>query len=158
MRDEVREIQRRLGLTTVFVTHDQEEALAISDRIAVLSDGRIEDVGTPFQVYRHPRTTFVARFVGDVNVIPVETGDAALYLRPETMRLVRGSTASAHALSGTIESVTFHGARRRYAVHCEKLATPLVVEVSAHDDVELGRGASVVVDWDPANATKLPLE
>jgi putative spermidine/putrescine transport system ATP-binding protein len=70
LRDEIRRIQTELGITTLFVTHDQEEALAISDRIGVMSDGRLEQLGDPTAVYRHPATPFVARFVGSMNDLP----------------------------------------------------------------------------------------
>jgi putative spermidine/putrescine transport system ATP-binding protein len=70
LRDEIRRIQTELGITTLFVTHDQEEALAISDRIGVMSDGRLEQLGDPTEVYRHPATAFVARFVGSMNELP----------------------------------------------------------------------------------------
>jgi putative spermidine/putrescine transport system ATP-binding protein len=79
LRDQVRAIQRRLGITTVFVTHDQEEALSISDRVAVMRDGLIEQLGRPEDVYLHPRSLFVARFLGDVNELAarvVERQDA----------------------------------------------------------------------------------
>jgi len=70
MQVELKEIQRRLGVTTVFVTHDQGEALSLSDRIVVMSAGRVRQIGTPDQVYRHPQDRFVAGFIGDVNVLP----------------------------------------------------------------------------------------
>ena len=69
MRVELRELQQRLGITALYVTHDQEEALAISDRVIVMNDGRIEQIGTPEDIYRHPRTAFVADFVGNANVV-----------------------------------------------------------------------------------------
>ena len=69
LRHEIREIQRQLGITTVYVTHDQEEALELSDRIVVMSDGRIEQIGTPFEIYNFPATPFVASFVGTLNAI-----------------------------------------------------------------------------------------
>jgi len=72
LRRQVRRIQSELGITTVYVTHDQEEALAVSDRLAVLSEGRVEQVGTPREVYRHPKTEFVARFVGENNLFTGE--------------------------------------------------------------------------------------
>lgn len=70
MQVELKEIQRRLGVTTVFVTHDQGEALSMSDRIVVMSAGRVRQIGTPDQVYRHPQDRFVAGFIGDVNLLP----------------------------------------------------------------------------------------
>ena len=75
LRAEIRAIQRKLGITTIYVTHDQEEALSISDRIVVMYDGRIEQVGTPFEIYNFPTTAFVASFVGTLNTTEVEVID-----------------------------------------------------------------------------------
>src|SRR5262249_43424375 len=69
LRNEIRAIQRELGITTIYVTHDQEEALSISDRIVVMSEGRVEQVGAPFEIYNFPRTTFVASFVGTLSIL-----------------------------------------------------------------------------------------
>jgi putative spermidine/putrescine transport system ATP-binding protein len=69
LRSEIRAIQRELGITTIYVTHDQEEALSLSDRIVVMSEGRIEQIGTPFEIYNFPRTPFVASFVGTLNIL-----------------------------------------------------------------------------------------
>jgi putative spermidine/putrescine transport system ATP-binding protein len=77
LREEIRSIQKELGITTVFVTHDQEEALSISDRIAVMYGGKAEQVGTPFEVYNRPATTFVANFVGTLNVLEGTVADAS---------------------------------------------------------------------------------
>ena len=74
MRAEIRELQRRLRLTTVFVTHDQEEALAVSDRVVVMNGGRVEQIGSPRSVYRHPQTLFVARFIGEGNFLDGRVG------------------------------------------------------------------------------------
>ena len=70
LRKEIRAIQRQLGITTIYVTHDQEEALSISDRIVVMSEGRIEQIGTPSEIYNFPATPFVASFVGTLNLLP----------------------------------------------------------------------------------------
>ena len=78
MRVELRELQKELGITALYVTHDQEEALAISDRVIVMNAGRIEQIGTPEDIYRHPRTLFVADFVGNANVIPGRTRGAGV--------------------------------------------------------------------------------
>ena len=75
LRNEIRAIQRQLGITTVYVTHDQEEALSLSDRIVVMSEGRIEQIGTPFEVYNFPATSFVASFVGTLNVLEAKVID-----------------------------------------------------------------------------------
>ena len=77
LRHEIRQIQRQLGITTVYVTHDQEEALELSDRIVVMSQGRIEQIGTPFEIYNFPATSFVASFVGTLNAIEAKVVDAA---------------------------------------------------------------------------------
>src|SRR5215510_3258843 len=75
LRSEIRAIQKRLGITAIFVTHDQEEALSISDRIVVMYDGNVEQVGTPFEIYNFPRTPFVANFVGSLNTAAAEVID-----------------------------------------------------------------------------------
>jgi putative spermidine/putrescine transport system ATP-binding protein len=77
LRHEIRQIQRQLGITTVYVTHDQEEALELSDRIVVMSEGRIEQIGSPFEIYNFPSTAFVASFVGTLNAIEAKIVDAA---------------------------------------------------------------------------------
>ena len=76
LRQEIKSIQRELGITTVFVTHDQEEALSISDRVVVMNAGRIEQVGSPFQIYNHPTSRFVATFVGTLNLVEARVLDA----------------------------------------------------------------------------------
>ncbi|PWB49584.1 MAG: spermidine/putrescine ABC transporter ATP-binding protein [Anaerolineales bacterium] len=80
LRAEIRAIQRKLGITTVYVTHDQEEALSISDRIVVMYEGKIEQVGSPFQIYNFPQTAFVAGFVGTLNTTSAEVVDPAAHL------------------------------------------------------------------------------
>lgn len=105
LREEVRQIQKKLGITTVFVTHGQDEALSIADRIVVMSMGRIEQVGTPAEIYTYPQTPFVAGFIGDMNMLkavvtsgaahigdvqldaPVPDGDALFAVRPEDVTL-----------------------------------------------------------------------
>jgi putative spermidine/putrescine transport system ATP-binding protein len=77
LRAQIREIQKRLGITAIFVTHDQEEALSISDRIVVMNEGKMEQVGTPFEIYNFPQTEFVANFVGSLNTAVAEVADPA---------------------------------------------------------------------------------
>ena len=72
LRHEIRRIQQQLGITTIYVTHDQEEALSLSDRVVVMSQGKVEQVGTPAQIYSFPATEFVAQFVGQINLLPVK--------------------------------------------------------------------------------------
>ncbi|MFM8266853.1 MAG: ABC transporter ATP-binding protein [Ilumatobacteraceae bacterium] len=138
LRDEIRRLQTELGITTLFVTHDQEEALAISDRICVMSNGRIEQIGTPTEVYRNPATAFVARFVGSMNEFPATTapGGAVIGgLRVETT--VTESMASGSAVSllvrpedvhiadeglpGTVTAVVFQGSTTIVSVRLDVL-------------------------------------
>ncbi len=134
LRTEIRAIQRQLGITTIYVTHDQEEAMSLSDRIVVMSEGRIEQIGTPFEIYNFPKTRFVASFVGTLNQLKARVLDAAkgelevegqtirsaaalgdkagetvaIYLRPE-MIAVDGKGGELNRLQGTIEDTMFLG-------------------------------------------------
>ena len=104
LREEIRAVQRKLGITTIYVTHDQEEALSISDRIVVMNEGRVEQVGTPFEVYNRPRTRFVASFVGTLNILRgrvldavagrVAVDDQEITVARATQGLVTGQTKS----------------------------------------------------------------
>jgi len=133
LRSEIRRIQQELGITTIYVTHDQEEALSLSDRIVVMSAGQMEQVGTPFEIYNFPKTSFVASFVGTLNQLRCTVTDAGsgavafdgqtirvgspiqftkgtqvlMMLRPEELRL--GERGGENRLSGTVDSVTFLG-------------------------------------------------
>jgi putative spermidine/putrescine transport system ATP-binding protein len=118
MQSELKALQRRLGITFLFITHDQHEALSMSDRIGVFNAGRLEQVGTPQQVYDAPATRFVAHFVGAANVLDGEpsqrlTGHALAMLRPERIRL--GEPAGARA-AGTVAEVQYFGAFTRVKV------------------------------------------
>ena len=110
LRSEIRRIQRELGITAIYVTHDQEEAMAVSDRIAVMNVGRIEQVGEPLELYYRPRTEFVARFLGTSNIIELEAengvarlgnlefkvgvnGKVRVFFRPESVVVMRGDDA-----------------------------------------------------------------
>ena len=134
LRAEIRRIQQDLGITTIYVTHDQEEALSLSDRVVVMNAGRIEQVGPPFEIYNYPATSFVASFVGTLNQLRCSVVDAAqgtlrydgqvfhtaspvrgrdgdqvtVMLRPEELRF--GVAEGENQLSGTVESVMFLGA------------------------------------------------
>ncbi|PSH68934.1 polyamine ABC transporter ATP-binding protein [Phyllobacterium brassicacearum] len=121
MQEELKSLQKTLGITFVFVTHDQGEALSMADRIAVFNDGRIQQLGTPEEVYKQPKTRFVADFVGSSNVLPPEfvkqLGAANQYasLRPEAITL-GGSGDDRLALDGTVLSRSFLGAANRVLV------------------------------------------
>jgi putative spermidine/putrescine transport system ATP-binding protein len=137
MQVELKEIQRQVGLTFVYVTHDQEEALTMSDRLAVFSHGRIEQVGTPAEVYERPATGFVAGFVGVSNVLG-ERGsrslmgfDGAMTIRPEKIRMDIDETEPVGAddvsVAGTVTNVVYLGAVTRYEVALHGVDDHLVV-------------------------------
>ncbi len=121
MQEELKSLQKSLGITFVFVTHDQGEALSMADRIAVFNDGKIQQLGTPEEVYKQPKTRFVADFVGSSNVLPPEfvaqLGAASRYasLRPEAITL-GGSSDGKLVLDGTVLSRSFLGAANRVLV------------------------------------------
>ncbi len=117
LRNEIRAIQRDLGITTIFVTHDQEEALSISDRIVVMTAGVADQVGTPFEIYNRPTTRFVANFVGQLNLFTaddqgrvggVQVGQGEFAARPEAVHLGREPGADI-ILPATVEEVHFLG-------------------------------------------------
>lgn len=129
MREEIREIQQKIGITTLFITHDQQEALAISDKIAVMDKGRVLQVGTPMEVYKNPANDFVANFVGTSNYIEESeynnfniknTEKPYIYKRPEEMILLE-STDESGFVKVSIESKKFLGPLLEYTVlHNEK--------------------------------------
>jgi putative spermidine/putrescine transport system ATP-binding protein len=120
MQTELKSLQRKVGITFIYVTHDQEEALGMSDRLAVFNQGRIEQIGTPEAIYEHPATAFVAGFVGASNIVDAEAalrlvGRAQPFaLRPERIRI--GTGAGEHGALGTVVSVQYHGASTRLEV------------------------------------------
>jgi putative spermidine/putrescine transport system ATP-binding protein len=149
MQFELKQLQKELGVTLVFVTHDQEEALAMSDRIAVMNAGRIEQVGTPGEIYERPRTRFVADFIGEINLLDGGT----LAVRPEKVALVAGG---AGVLSGRIETANFLGGQTLYRILTEDGRQMLAREANAGDRPRRGVGDAVGLTWRPADA--VPLE
>jgi putative spermidine/putrescine transport system ATP-binding protein len=128
MQTELKGLQQRLGITFVFVTHDQGEALSMADRVAVFSQGRIEQLDTPRALYTRPRTAFVARFVGSANVVPIElarrlTGRAdAFAIRPELIDIVAAGAPLREddvACDGVVVDVLYHGASSRCRVQVD---------------------------------------
>ena len=128
MQVELKSIQRQVGITFLFVTHDQQEALTMSDRIAVFNAGRIEQVGTPAEVYERPASAFVAGFVGTSNLIAGAVAekllgrDGVYSVRPEKIRVLAGADLSAdvsgeeHSATGTVADVVYAGAATRFVV------------------------------------------
>jgi putative spermidine/putrescine transport system ATP-binding protein len=176
LREEIRAIQRQLGITTVFVTHDQEEALSISDRIVVMNQGRADQIGAPFEIYNKPSTRFVANFVGTLSTLDATVADPAtnavriggnvvalveplagakvndkvtLALRPEALSLDRTAGRDC-ALSGTVESVSFLGSviRTRMIVDGQKLSFDSFNDPSSKPPVA---GESISAHFAPAD-------
>jgi putative spermidine/putrescine transport system ATP-binding protein len=161
MQIELKSIQRELSerITFVYVTHDQEEALTMSDRIAVFSEGRIEQVGTPGEIYERPANDFVAGFVGTSNI--VERDGQRLTIRPEKIRLLaEGDAVPPGAVSepGVVREVVYLGSVTRFLVELERGETLVVVrqnlETSAEEAIA-ERGRSVRLAWRRQDAAAL---
>jgi putative spermidine/putrescine transport system ATP-binding protein len=132
LRDEIRRVQLTEGITTLFVTHDQAEALAVADRVAVLNKGRLEQVDTPQEVYTRPATEFVAEFVGVTNHVPVEDGDRPRIRPGAPTRQVRPeglAVGDPDGLPATVLTNTFLGAVTRFALTSE--VGELIVDVTS---------------------------
>ena len=168
MRVELRELQERLGTTTLYVTHDQEEALSLSDRIAVMQDGHVVEIGTPRELYLRPRSAFTARFIGQAELIPctplgrdgdgfavdtalgrlvagvnAQAGAAAtaLVIRPEHVALRAGSADGPNILAGEIAAVTFAGRIVEYRVRAGQ--GEIVVQTLSSDIFERGQAVTL---------------
>ncbi|MFO1163232.1 MAG: ABC transporter ATP-binding protein [Reyranellaceae bacterium] len=159
MRSEIRELQKSLGITAIYVTHDQEEAMSVSDRIALMNSGRLEQVGIPVDIYRHPVSRFAAEFMGTTNLLPgaaLGRADAALVsLRPEALRLAGDAPADWPRLSGTLAHVELLGPLVRLDM---TLADGTTVRAALLDQpgLALQAGAAMALAYDPARLTVLP--
>ncbi len=159
MQVELKAIQRSVGITFVFVTHDQEEALTMSDRIVVFDHGRIEQVGTPAEVYERPATAFVASFVGTSNLLLPDAarevlGHSGLYsIRPEKIRVLDDDAPvppGSHGAHGTVRDVVYVGSGTRFVVDLAAgghlVALQQNLETSSMD-VMAYRGRRVLLTW-----------
>ena len=144
----LKSLQRDLGMTFLYVTHDQEEALTMSDRIAVFNEGRIEQVGEPAEVYDRPASEFVAGFVGTSNI--VDQGGRRVCIRPERISLDNGGQPA------TVDDIVFVGAFTRYLVLTDRGERLTVVQQS--DGRTRSRGERVGVSWRDEDAFQLPGE
>ncbi len=176
LRDEIRRLQKEVGITTLFVTHDQEEALSISDRVGVMNNGQLEQLASPAQLYRHPTTEFVAGFVGTINRLPVSVRDATtvaygdvvlgcnasalpagaaglLLMRPEVLsvRALEGS-APHTSLGGTVRAHSFLGPVARVEVITTS-GDLLICDLPSRDADALVPGTSVSVHVAATDAT-----
>jgi iron(III) transport system ATP-binding protein len=187
MRAEIRRIQQELGITSVYVTHDQDEAMVLSDLIVVMSDGRIQQVDTAFNIYRRPATRFVADFIGRANFLPVKVlerdglrwlvklydlvipvtvtehftptpGQAALLLiRPESIRLNRTHTNGNPALLGRLERTSYLGSLAEYDVEVAGQRVAVVKHDPGADDLYT-TGSSLHLELLLENLYLLPAE
>ncbi|MCG0286832.1 ABC transporter ATP-binding protein [Streptomyces sp. PSAA01] len=168
MQLELKRLQHQVGITFLVVTHDQEEAMSLADRIAVLDRGRLQQVDTPVELYRHPRGRFVAGFVGannvfsgrllpsggldvpGVGVLPAPAGKAAglVGVRPESIRLAAGEAGA--SLHGTVLDISYLGGSSRIAVTVPGLDRPVLLTVAGPATVT--SGARVALSWDPDSA------
>ena len=153
VRNEIRRIQKKLGITMIFVTHDQEEAMSISDRIIVMNEGNIEQIGTPREIYTFPETVFVAEFIGKANIM--EINKKSFIIRPENVNISyneinEGNTDEIISEKGKIISKEYHGALISYEIEVtdelfrkEKLN---VVMISGKKEYETGQTVEYSID------------
>jgi putative spermidine/putrescine transport system ATP-binding protein len=165
MQVELKSLQQRLGITFVFVTHDQGEALSMADRVAVFSQGRIEQLDTPRGLYTRPRTAFVANFVGSANVIDAQAAERltgrreSFAIRPELIDLLADDAVPAAGLiwcRGKLEDILYHGSSSRCHV---RLDAGIVFAVARPESGSAShvppRGSSVRIAWRPESMVLL---
>jgi len=169
MQFELKQLQQQLGVTLIFVTHDQEEAMTVSDRIAVMNAGKIDQIGSPTEIYNRPRTRFVADFIGEINLFggvwqdgtfvsdglalpaqaPMGSGSSTIAIRPERVRLTDGGAG----IAGTVRMRTFVSGQMVYRIALEE-GRELTVK-QADNARTWPVGAIVGVNWDPSDVVIL---
>jgi spermidine/putrescine transport system ATP-binding protein len=181
MQFELKRIQREVGITFVFVTHDQGEAITMADRIAVMSDGNVEQIGSPTEIYNSPASLFVAGFIGSANLLPgVVSGtdgadvvvkldggatvrarttdvhangdDVSVMLRPERLTASAGPQADGRSIQGTVTDVVFQGATARLSVVLSDHSEVIANVGTINDLPFLLPGAAVNLGWEPNSA------
>ncbi len=186
MQLEIKQIQQQAQVATVFVTHDQSEALSMSDRIAVMSKGQIEQIGAPRDIYRHPQSRFVASFVGEINRIPVKVArttsdgiellgpaglsltfpkridgtsdgmDAELYVRPEDIQVVSRPAAGVNALKAGVLACSYQGSFTHVVLGAEGMENLLIAAPASSTTDALAPGHQINLHFDLDRATLLP--
>ena len=157
MRAEIRELQKSLGITAIYVTHDQEEAMSVSDRIALMNAGRLEQVGAPADIYRRPASRFAAEFMGTTNLVEAHAlgrEGGLLSLRPEALRLSEEAPDAWPRLAGSIVDLEMLGPITRLGV---RLGDGTLLNVATLDAPErrLRQADKVMLAYDPARLTAL---
>ncbi len=149
MRAEIRALQKSLGITAIYVTHDQEEAMSVSDRIALMQSGKLVQVGAPADIYRHPASRFAAEFMGTTNLLPAGA------LRPEALRLAADAPADWPRLAGTVVALEMLGPLTRLDL---RLADGTLVRAALLDDPDrrIAEGDALTLAYDPRRVTGLP--
>lgn len=142
MQIELKELQRAVGITFIFVTHDQEEALTMSDRIAVFNQGRIEQLGTPREIYENPQSPFVSEFVGQTNKIEIE--GKKINIRPEFISISKVTTYGNRSIQGTLRDAIFVGAITRYLVDTNLGSA--IISTNPKEAIDIGE--TVTLSWD----------
>jgi ABC-type Fe3+/spermidine/putrescine transport system ATPase subunit len=183
IRYEMRKMAKDLNLTAIHVTHDQAEAMSISDRIAVMKKGQIVQVGTPEELYMNPNSLFVAYFIGESNFLEGMVAEAnnsdlevelrggirvqavgklgkgeraVLVIRPEIFTVESGSSTPTNALRGKVEKITFEGTFVRYVIRLESQDTVVVIKPSLAEEW-LDIGAGVTLSFPPEKAHVFPV-
>jgi spermidine/putrescine transport system ATP-binding protein len=161
---ELSQIHRDVGTTFVYVTHDQEEAMSMATRIAVMNEGRVEQIGVPSEIYHRPTSRFVADFIGESNFLAAGAAGSAngsvLMVRPESIRIsTEPGEAPGRKLSGRILQTSFLGNQTRVAVACEGVETPVLASLFGRDQLgerDLKLDQEVTLWWEPDDAVLLP--
>jgi len=154
VQDQLKDIHRRVGTTFIYVTHDQEEALSMSDRIVIMQQGRIEQVGTPDELYERPLTRFAASFLGKSNFLALDDGTYAL--RPEKIDIApQGQAPGPVQMSGVIRDITYFGSIRKYKVAVEGRDELEVDSDSWRNPHHLEAGQPVDLSWTDGAAVRL---
>jgi spermidine/putrescine ABC transporter ATP-binding subunit len=170
---ELSQIQREIGTTFVFVTHDQSEAMAMADRIAIMNEGRVEQIGTAKEIYQQPASRFVADFIGESNFIDVKwhdgvvvtahdkvplpspnttgSGSGTLMVRPESVRLA-SATPSDPGLLGTVVKVSFLGNLTRVSIDCAAAEDPILVDMPIDVNEQVNEESLVQLRWEAGAA------
>lgn len=163
MQIELKQIQREVGITFIFVTHDQEEALTLSDRVAVFNNGKVEQVGTAREVYEFPATEFVATFLGLSNLVPAELSAEGVpsSVRPERVRLLTADTAASAgtvSLLGVVAETVYTGPTTRFLVDTDSGVRIIAERANDHHpsaESAFARGDRVRVEWTTDHASRI---